>query len=136
MSWRDIVLQKILRLIMEWNGMEWNGMEVVRYRVTNNGLAIKVSIGNEVSIKIAISFMHFLTTNRDFLMKNETKFRYYIDNKIINIKRKKNEEFILFFFIKNIFYLNINRRIFLYSYISYFNKSIIIYRQRREWNVL
>lgn len=121
---------------MEWNGMEWNGMEVVRYRVTNNGLAIKVSIGNEVSIKIAISFMHFLTTNRDFLMKNETKFRYYIDNKIINIKRKKNEEFILFFFIKNIFYLNINRRIFLYSYISYFNKSIIIYRQRREWNVL
>lgn len=132
MSWRDIVLQKILRLIMEWNGMEWNGMEVVRYRVTNNGLAIKVSIGNEVSIKIAISFMHFLTTNRDFLMKNETKFRYYIDNKIINIKRKKNEEFILFFFIKNIFYLNINRRIFLYSYISYFNKSIIIYRQRWE----
>lgn len=56
--------------------MEWNGMEVVRYRVTNNGLTIKVSIGNEVSIKIAISFMHFLTTNRDFLMKNETKFRY------------------------------------------------------------
>lgn len=99
---------------MGWNGMGWNGMEVVRYRVTNNGLAIKVSIGNEVSIKIAISFMHFLTTNRDFLMKNETKFRYYIDNKIINIKRKKNEEFILFFFIKNIFYLNINRRIFLY----------------------
>lgn len=93
---------------MGWDGMGWDGMEVVRYRVTNNGLAIKVSIGNEVSIKIAISFMHFLTTNRDFLMKNETKFRYYIDNKIINIKRKKNEEFILFFFIKNIFYLNIN----------------------------
>lgn len=59
MSWRDIVgIEKnsSINYGMEWNGIEWNGgYRYVRYRVTNNGLAIKISIGNEVSmVKLAM----------------------------------------------------------------------------------